>query len=298
MLDFFLHSDGLIALLAGGAIIISVIWTLARAWINFFRGDKAVIEEQVLTFTVKRDDFVETLLNGTVDRGLKALFTHLRAITLCARGDFAEATARANEALRLYEEIGDKNGVFTLTHLLDICWPRSDEHGGKIFYDIHGDVSEVTEMVPNAPRFDAEPDAKESIARQYTWLGEALEAGNDFIDAEEMYLKALELFEELGDKSAVTFTVNNLASVCRNSGNLHRAEEFYLKGLQLDKEIGDKKMLAATNGDLGDFYEQKGDISQACAYWCDARDLWREVGDLEQTEIYEELLRKAELTTA
>ena len=83
----------------------------------------------------------------------------------------------------------------------------------------------------------------------------------------------------------------NLGTIHEMRGDLAKAEEMQLKALKLYEELGSKEGMAATYANLGLIHEDWGNMAPACDCWRRARDLYREMGLTKQATEWEAWMR-------
>ncbi|WP_417916590.1 tetratricopeptide repeat protein [Candidatus Electronema sp. JC] len=101
--------------------------------------------------------------------------------------------------------------------------------------------------------------------------------------AEEMYRKALALFEALASKQGMAQTYGNLGNVAYTRGELDKAEEMYRKSLEISEALGLKEATANQYGNLGVVYKKRGNLAQAEAAWKKSLSLYQEMGAMQHS---------------
>ena len=82
----------------------------------------------------------------------------------------------------------------------------------------------------------------------------------------DYYLKALKLFEEIGNKKNVASTFNNIGLVYNEQANYVKAIDYYSRGLKIQEEIGDTRGVAISLGNIGLIYYTLADYQKALSY--------------------------------
>ncbi len=115
----------------------------------------------------------------------------------------------------------------------------------------------------------------------YNNLAGLYRSQGDYQKAEEFYLKALKIREEvLGTNHPDTATTyNNLALLYRSQGDYQKAEEFYLKALKITEEIlgTNHPDTATTYNNLAGLYYLQGDYQKAEEFYLKALKITEEV---------------------
>jgi DNA-binding CsgD family transcriptional regulator len=91
--------------------------------------------------------------------------------------------------------------------------------------------------------------------------------------------ESLSLFQELGDKRGVAWSLRNLGFVVWSQGNNERASVLSEESLALFREIGDKWGIANSLRILGLVARRQGDYGRAAAMCEESLALSREIGD-------------------
>ncbi|MDP9079782.1 MAG: tetratricopeptide repeat protein [Bacteroidota bacterium] len=104
-----------------------------------------------------------------------------------------------------------------------------------------------------------EANACNSIGANY-W------AKNDFLTAQDFYLKALKINEQLGDKKGIAQNLHNIADIYAVEYNYSKALEFYNRSLFISKSIADTFGIYGTEGNIADIYKAEKDYAKAISY--------------------------------
>lgn len=133
---------------------------------------------------------------------------------------------------------------------------------------------------------DEHPDK----VNNYYDLGSLLTRLNDYEQAEELFMKALGIFEAKGDQSAINLLNYGLGNLYYEVGKTDKAINLYNK-------IEDKKLKADSYLMLAQSYMKKGQHKQAVAYGITAHELRAEDPEINQV-LGDSLLALGEFTTA
>lgn len=133
---------------------------------------------------------------------------------------------------------------------------------------------------------DEHPDK----VNNYYDLGSLLTRLNDYQQAEELFMKALGIFEAKADQAAIDLLNYGLGNLYYEVGKPDRAIALYNK-------ISDKKLKADSYLMLAQSYMKKGQHKQAVAYGITAHELRAEDPEINQV-LGDSLLALGEFTTA
>ncbi|MFQ5966956.1 MAG: tetratricopeptide repeat protein, partial [Acidimicrobiia bacterium] len=114
----------------------------------------------------------------------------------------------------------------------------------------------------------------------------------DFDQALELHHEALDLFESLGDRRAVSFNLICLGIVHNLIGDNETALDYSLRGVELQREIGWTELLHESLPIAAEIAAMNGDDQLALAYFHEGLDALEESRDLDRlTMALEDLVR-------
>ena len=108
-------------------------------------------------------------------------------------------------------------------------------------------------------------------------LGLAYNHLEDYPVALELFVKALEIIEEVGHVQMTGVVTKNIGMIYMTHGDYPRALEQYRKALPFHIEAGDKVNQANTKMSIADLLRMLGDVSGALSYSLEANQLFAEV---------------------
>jgi tetratricopeptide (TPR) repeat protein len=100
----------------------------------------------------------------------------------------------------------------------------------------------------------------------------------DYPKAIEYYEKSLKIKEEKGDKSGISWCLNNLGNVLSNQGDNPKAILYFEKALKISEEIGNKKGISSTLINLGSRFYSQCDYPNAILYYDKSLKIEEEIG--------------------
>jgi len=95
----------------------------------------------------------------------------------------------------------------------------------------------------------------------------------------KIYILALKLNMEIGNKKGVTKNYNNIGIVYFYQGDYTKAITYCFESLKIAKEIGEKKVMANDYRDIGNCYWRLGDYSDALTNQLASQKINEEIGD-------------------
>ncbi|MBD2063839.1 CHAT domain-containing protein [Funiculus sociatus GB2-A5] len=178
-----------------------------------------------------------------------------------------QAIAKLNEALPLYQAVGDKKGeAVTLLGIGKIYDALGEKQKALEFYNQSLPLSRATgDKVGEGVTLN-------NIGRVYSDLGEKQKAL-------EFYNQSLPLRRATGDKVGEGATLNNIGLVYDALGEKQKALEFYNQSLPLSRATGDKAVEARTLNNIGGVYDALGEKQKALEFYNQSLPLSRATGD-------------------
>ncbi|MBO0822179.1 MAG: tetratricopeptide repeat protein, partial [Nocardiopsaceae bacterium] len=176
---------------------------------------------------------------GTRAPGLAITYGKL-ALVVEQRGRLAEAADMHRQALAIYEEAGDRDGVAqSLRHLGSVAHDQGRwEEAERCF-------REALEIFREAAR------DLHSIQLTYDQLGKLAEGRGRLAESEEWWAESLALAEQRHDWDGTARALHSLGRLSRGRGQLDEAERWYRRCLTLAEQARDRPGLAAVYSELG-----------------------------------------------
>ena len=183
------------------------------------------------------------------------------------QGDRAEASARLEESLATWRELGERPGVAHSLSLLGlVSWSGGDEPAGRLL------IEESLAILR---------DAGETwdVALALGVLGRmALQRGDDAA-ARSRLEESVAIRHEVGDTWVIAQNLNSLGDLARLGGDYERARALYEESLALSRPLRSKATIASLLHNLGYVASVQGDQRRAAALFEEALGLFRALGD-------------------
>jgi len=196
------------------------------------------------------------------------------------QGDIPKALEYHGKSLKIREEIGDKSGI------------ASSLNNIGVIYKEQGDMPKALEYHHKSLMIREEIGNKSGIAASLINIGnvyrekgdplvtssekDALRAGKH--KALEYYQKALKLKEEIGDKSGVALSLNNIGIIYRSLKQDSKALDSYSESLKIREEIGDKLGITQSLNNIGLIYHNLGKLKEGYAFAIRGFQVAKELG--------------------
>jgi len=210
------------------------------------------------------------------------------------QGDYPKALDHYFKALKIYEELEDKQGIAT--------WYGNI---GNLYYS-QNDRPQTLKYYLKALKLDEELGNKNGVSIQQCNIGlvysdsasqmkllhpDSLSQINSlFKTSLDYFFKALKIKEDLGDKNGVSIRLGNIGTVYYEQKDYTKAFEYYLKALKLTEEVGDKNRVAIWLCSIGELYIKTKKYAEAEKYLQRSLLIAREIGSLEDIKSANEFL--------
>ncbi|MDB4533326.1 tetratricopeptide repeat protein [Vicingaceae bacterium] len=183
------------------------------------------------------------------------------------QGEISKAIRSYNEGLKIYEEIGNKEGAaFSFAGI-----------GG--IYDSQGDISKAIEYYHKSLKIFEKTGSKYGIGIMLNNIGYIYNNQGAPLKALEYFHKSIEIQKESVDKLGMAGTLNNIGTIYKNQEDINKALTYYKKGLKIREEIDDKSGIAYSLSNIGMVYMKKEDIPSALDYFQKSLKIREELGE-------------------
>ncbi|HEU0116092.1 MAG TPA: tetratricopeptide repeat protein, partial [Thermomicrobiales bacterium] len=189
------------------------------------------------------------------------------AILAIGQGDFAAATAYADQALAHYRAVGDRRGEATALFNLGIAAERQAEYRRSIACYEEG-VAIVREL-----------GDRHRLAKGLNGLGLAVANAGDAARGEALLEESLAIKREIGDRKGIAVALTNLAVMAYERGDLDRAIAWLEQSLEIDRELANQPGIADNLDNLGGVLAIHGEAPRAAALLAEALTIRREMAD-------------------
>jgi predicted ATPase/DNA-binding winged helix-turn-helix (wHTH) protein len=192
-------------------------------------------------------------LAGAERKKERARVSHFIGALATAQGDYLVAEHAAQQALSLYEELGDEPGIAVSLNALAVT--ARDR----------GDYASAQNNFERSLACWHLLSDRLAIARCLHNLANVVKVRGDYPRARWALGEATEIFESLGDRSGAAWSINQQGDIARAMGDMVVARGLYGRALSAFREVGDPWGSARSLTDLGYIDCEEGTI------WLDTR---------------------------
>jgi tetratricopeptide (TPR) repeat protein len=172
-----------------------------------------------------------------------------QGVSFSIRGDYTCAIKHHSKSLKIEEEIGDENGIYS--SIIEI---------GKVYYE-QGDYNNATIHYIKGLKAAKGADNKKGIASTLNNLGIIYAEQDSFKKAIACFNESLKTKEDIGDKLGMASSLGNIGSIHSSQGNYDKAVEYFNESFKIHEQMGDKRGMAGSLTRIGEICVIIGDSS-------------------------------------
>lgn len=230
------------------------------------------------------------------------------------KSQFREALQFFQQALEIYQEIGDRSGEADSQIVLGVVYQslgqyeqaiefyqqsltirrELNHHTGEAdslnslgyVYELLGEYQKAIDFYQQALAISQEIGDYNEVAYSLRNLGDAYSSLGENQKAIEFYQQSLAIFQEIGDRNEEVWSLNSLGSIYRSLAQYQKAIEYFQQSLTVGREIGDRQQEASSLGGLGTIYDRLRDYQQTIKYYQQALAIFREINDFSGQTTY------------
>jgi tetratricopeptide (TPR) repeat protein len=126
-----------------------------------------------------------------------------------------------------------------------------------------GDYDRAEEYCSESLQIRQELGDRSDIASSLDDLGYITQDRGDYNKAEEYHSQSLQIRQELGDRAGTADSLSDLSDIARGRGDYDKAKEYYIQSLRIRQELGDRSGIAISLAEFALLYLERGDIDTA-----------------------------------
>jgi len=190
-----------------------------------------------------------------------------------AQGNYPEGLKNTLLALKIVEELGDKEGIATYE------WNLSN------IYVTQHNYPEALKHLSVCLKLSLESGIKNDIAQTYDAIGFVYIEQRKYDEALKYYSTALKLAEEGQDAYTLAETYINLGTIKEKQGNLSEALKYNFAALSRYLEIGFHQQVSLAYNQIGSIYNRQKKYPEASEYFTKGLAQAKESNNLEYTKL-------------
>uniref|UniRef100_A0A8J7AEU0 CHAT domain-containing protein n=1 Tax=Desmonostoc muscorum LEGE 12446 TaxID=1828758 RepID=A0A8J7AEU0_DESMC len=167
------------------------------------------------------------------------------------KGQFREALKTFEQALAIFQQIGDTAGEGTILNNIGVLYRNLGQYAKAL--EFYQQALAIRKQTSNTA---GEGNTLNNIGAVYRNLGQ-------YAKALEFYQQALAIAKQIGNTAGEGATLNNIGVVYSNLGQYAKALEFYQQALAIRKQIGDTAGEGNTLNNIGLVYDNLGQYADA-----------------------------------
>lgn len=187
--------------------------------------------------------------------------------TFLDAGNLARAAALYGEAQDAFRRVGNQAGL--ATSFSDLC----------LVEWLQGRVEEARGHARRVIEIRREIHDRSGTAWALTVLGNFLVEDGKFDEARRLQEEALAISREIGDRAYASFCFGSIGTAYETEGRLDEAEKSFRRALAISEEMKEPGAIAGCHNDLGNLEMDRGDVGAAERDYAKALDLRVKAGD-------------------
>ena len=183
------------------------------------------------------------------------------------QGDYDSARTQQEEALAIFRELGEVQGVaWSLNDLGDVVGAQ-------------GDIGAARKLYEESLATFRTLDNRQGIASLLHHLGRVVREQGDYGAARKLYEESLALFRALGNQQSIAWSLHHLGHVAGAQGDRMLAWSLQEEALAIFRELGNTQGVAWTLNDLGNMAGAQGDYGSARTLYEESLTIFRALGN-------------------
>jgi CHAT domain-containing protein/tetratricopeptide (TPR) repeat protein len=182
-------------------------------------------------------------------------------------GEYAQALDSYQQALVISRAIGDRAGEGATLNNMGVVYNSTGEYAQAL--DSYQQALVILRAIGDRA---GEGTTLNNIGLVYRSTGE-------YAQALDSYQQALVILRAIGDRAGEGTTLNNIGAVYHNTGEYAQALDSYEQALVISRAIGDRAGEGTTLNNIGAVYRNTGEYAQALGSYQQALVILRAIGN-------------------
>lgn len=186
---------------------------------------------------------------------------HLIALYHLRSGDLRSAVEISREALDIFHDISDENGISSTLNTLGIAFRNT------------GSFDRGLDCLMKSLKIEKERNDPGNLVKLYGNIGNIFDSMGQYPEGLQYYTKCLELAEELNDSNVKADAYSNLGTCYHHLGESGKSARAHRKALKTRESLGDQEGISFCLNNLGMIYEDQGKFDRALKYYLRSMDI-------------------------
>jgi tetratricopeptide (TPR) repeat protein len=196
-----------------------------------------------------------------------ARLINVQAIVVSKKGRIKEGLELFNQSLKMYESIGDKQGILLLCNNIGTTYWRN------------GESLKATQYLLKSLKMAEELHDSLGIGLVYFNLCNINTDTKDYEKALEYGQKSLKIRQSINDLLGIAHSLDLIGSVYYYNHNYNQALEYHFKALAIQDSIGLGTEVGHTMNNIANVYTDMGKYELARSYFREAIDIYQANSD-------------------
>ena len=211
--------------------------------------------------SLKTAETAESLSRGAGYSKGTARASHTSALYHLRSGDLQSAVKKSREALEIYTELDDTDGVSSTLNTLGIA-----------FRNI-GSFDRGLDCFMKSLKIESKRNKSSNLVKLYGNIGNIFDSMGQYSDGLQYYLKCLAIAEELDEETVKADAYGNLGTCYHHLGEYDRSVKSHRKALKIKESLGDELGISFCLNNLGMIYEHQHKYQRALKYYLRSLDI-------------------------
>jgi DNA-binding winged helix-turn-helix (wHTH) protein/tetratricopeptide (TPR) repeat protein len=206
--------------------------------------------------------------NASKEQGALLLLARARSRLCWVERSRAQSKALddCHEAERIYSVVGDRRGEAETTRCLADIVSTTD-------------VKSAISLYQHSLALEEEIGHLSGQASVWTQLGTLYGSQGDHVLSQQMYEKAIRIFQQQDNKTELAGVTLNVANQLTAQGRLEEADRMYREVLDSAGKIGNKYIAALAQDNIGINQAREGNLDAALSFLREGRNRFNELGN-------------------
>jgi len=199
-------------------------------------------------------------LGADYPRGTAAA-AHTTALYHLRSGDLQSAVKKGREALDIFTELQDRDGISSTLNTLGIAYRNI------------GSFDRGLDCLMRSLKIESAKNNLRNLVKLYGNIGNIFDSMGQYSDGLQYYTKCLSIAEQLADENATADAHSNLGTCYHHLGEYEKSAKYHRRALKIRESQGDEHGISICLNNLGMIYEHQGKHQRALKYYHKSLDI-------------------------